>query len=204
MTKNKETLSFPVKKDQISTSSSSSSFVPTSSGISATVTSSASLVASDAGSAANYRPSPLSTNNNSIFTNHSLDMTPVSPKSPPLEGASHAAVLHRDAAAAAHVSTSSQSSSKLSIDSLFWALKDKLAHGLVKDHVQVARNTFFTNDPQSKNDDDAADCISTLHCMELCSLLMPLLKRDILVRNCLAPSSYIFLLLITRYLLLLL
>lgn len=121
---------------------------------------------------------------------HSHDsMTPVSPKSPPLDafrgnGAAVGPALLDTAASVSAKLDSSSSSAGLSVASLVLALKAKLAHGHVHDHFAAARNNLFDADPLSAaNNAAAAEYISTLDCMELASLLMPLLKRDVLVSD---------------------
>ena len=117
---------------------------------------------------------------------HSHDnMTPVSPKSPPLDafrgnGDSVGPVLLDTTAPVSAKLDSSSSSANISMASLVLALKAKLAHGHVHDHFAAARNNLFAADPLSAAN-NAADYISTLDCMELAGLLMPLLKRDVLV-----------------------
>ena len=104
--------------------------------------------------------------------NHQAEMTPVSPKSP-MDLFTFSSLPSNNHFQTKLAKKNPELADQFPTSSLVTALKSKLKNGLVYDH-SMNSNGFS----HSTND---TDYISTLDCMELCGLLLPILKRDILV-----------------------
>ena len=104
--------------------------------------------------------------------NHQAEMTPVSPKSP-MDLFTSSSLPSNNHFQTKLAKKNSELADQFPTSSLVTTLKAKLKNGFVYDH-SMNSNGFS----HSTND---TDYISTLDCMELCGLLFPILKRDILV-----------------------